>query len=103
MKFLCLTSFFREIIKKRRKEVKTLNKVAQGVITGTLVGAAVGVAMLMRRNGMGLFKMANRRSRMMNKRAGSTFKMVRDRAMHWTSGMKNETSSFTQKLLRRLQ
>ncbi len=73
-----------------------MNKVFRSLVTGSLVGAAVGLVMLVnRRRGM-------INTGQVNHRARGTAKMVRDNAMRWTSAMKNGTEAFSRRLARRI-
>lgn len=81
-----------------------MNKLIRGVVTGSLIGAAVGVAMLMRnRKSMSLMK--NARSEMnfnrLNRKTRGTIKMMKDNAVNISSAVKDGTRAFTRKLSRR--
>jgi hypothetical protein len=75
-----------------------VHKLIRGVITGSLIGAGVGVAMLMMRNrNQKMMEMA-RGPRELNERARGTIRMVKDNAMRWTSAVKSGTKAFSHKL-----
>ena len=74
-----------------------MNRVLRSLVAGSLVGAAVGLVMLVnRRRGM----MIN--TEQMNHSARGTARMVRDNAMKLTSAMKNGTEAFSRRLARRM-
>lgn len=74
-----------------------MNRVFRSLIAGSLVGAAVGLAMLVnRKRGMVI------NTGQINHQARGTAKMVRDNAMKWTSAMKNGTEAFSRRLARRM-
>ena len=77
-----------------------MNRLIRGIITGSLIGAAVGVVMLMRKRSGGLKNM-NIQPGQINGRAHGTVRMVRDNAMRWTSAVKSGTEAFSRKLARR--
>ncbi|MGD8399842.1 MAG: hypothetical protein PVH64_02735 [Bacillota bacterium] len=74
-----------------------LNRMIQGIVASTVIGAAVGVVMLMRRR--------NRTGRMIGvssasvaSRTRGAIPMVRNNAKRWTSAVRNSTKAFTRKL-----
>ena len=81
-----------------------MNKVISGVIAGSMVGAAVGAAMLFQnnRNRHRWMRMSYRRGRQFSRQAGHTWKMVRDQAMHLTSGMRRNTVMMSRNFIRRM-
>lgn len=81
-----------------------MNKVVRGVVAGGVVGAAVGAMMLLQnnRNRNPWMRMGYRRSRQFGRQAGSTWRMVRDQAMHWTSGVRQNTGLLSRNLIRRM-
>lgn len=85
-----------------------MNRLIRGAITGSLIGAGIGVAMLwMRRNNQNSMKSAAR-SRVliqpheMRGRAQGTLHMVKDNAMRWTSAVKDGTEAFSRRLAHRI-
>ncbi|MCL6590290.1 MAG: hypothetical protein K6U80_10090 [Firmicutes bacterium] len=72
-----------------------MNKLVRGVIAGSLIGAGVGVAMLMmrRKNPM--------KPEVMSRRTRGTLEAVKDNALRWTSALKSGTESFSRRLARR--
>jgi hypothetical protein len=79
-----------------------MNKLVRGVITGSLIGAGVGVAMLVMRN-RGQKMMMKSRPQSFNERTRGTFRMVKDNAMRWTSAVKNGSEAFSRSLSDRMQ
>ena len=77
-----------------------MNKLVRGIITGSLIGAAVGVVMLVHRK-PGAFRNMNIRPEQMKDPARGTVRMVRDNAMRWTSAVKDGTEAFSRKLAHR--
>ncbi len=73
-----------------------MKRLIRGVVTGTLIGAGVGMVMLM---------MRNRQHKVMtiapNETRG-TLRMVKDNALRWTSAVKSGTEAFSRKLARRI-
>ncbi|NLW47814.1 MAG: hypothetical protein GXY86_10830 [Firmicutes bacterium] len=73
-----------------------MNRVLRSLVTGSLVGAAVGLVML-----------TGRRRGMMNtastNNARGAVRMVRDNTMRWTSALKNGTEAFSRRMARRMQ
>lgn len=78
-----------------------MNKLIRGAITGSLIGAGVGVAMLVMRNRNQKMMMKTRGPQDLNERARGTIRMVRDNAMRWTSAVKSGTEAFSRKLAHR--
>lgn len=82
----------------------------RSVVTGGIVGAAVGVTMLMMKKARAreAGQMAGRalhsteRMERVQHGARSAAKMVRDNTMRWTSAMKNSTDTLSKRLTRRL-
>ncbi|HBF35784.1 MAG TPA: hypothetical protein DDW50_00505 [Firmicutes bacterium] len=77
-----------------------MNKLLRGIITGSIIGATVGVVMLMRKRS-GVMKSMNIQSDQLSGRTRGTVKMVRDNARRWTSAVKNGTEAFSRKLAHR--
>jgi hypothetical protein len=74
-----------------------LNRMIQGIVASTVIGAAVGVVMIMRRR--------NQSGRMMGfnpasvvQRTRGAIPMVRNKAKRWTSAVRSSTKAFTRKL-----
>lgn len=80
-----------------------MNKMVRGVITGTVIGAAVGVAMLVRnrRSNMNLSSSMKMDMGKVNRQARGTIRLVSDNAKRLTSAVKTGTETFTRKLARR--
>lgn len=78
-----------------------MNKVIRGVITGSIVGTVLGLAMMFRKNNLQMMPVKRQRIRRMNRRAGKALHMVRSQAKDWTSGLKESTETLTKNLLRR--
>jgi uncharacterized MAPEG superfamily protein len=78
-----------------------MHKLIRGVITGTLIGAGVGVAMLVMRNRNQKMMAMARGPRELNERSRGTIRMVKDNAMRWTSAVKSGTEAFSRKLAQR--
>lgn len=76
-----------------------MNKLIRGAVTGTLIGAGVGLVMLFMRNRNQKF-MAVSPSKISGQTRG-TLRMVKDNAMRWTSAVKSGTEAFSRKLARR--
>lgn len=77
-----------------------MHKLIRGVITGSIIGAGVGVTMLVMRNRNQKMTMA-RGPRELNEGARGTIRMVKDNAMRWTSAVKSGTEAFSQRLAHR--
>jgi gas vesicle protein len=77
-----------------------MNRLVRGIVTGSLIGATVGVVMLMRKQS-GVMKNMNTQADQLNKRTRGTVRMVRDNAMRWTSAVKSGTEAFSRKLAHR--
>ncbi len=77
-----------------------MNKLVRGIITGSVIGATVGVVMLMRKKS-GVMKNMNLQADQLSGRTHGTVKMVRDNAKRWTSAVKNGTEAFSRKLAHR--
>jgi hypothetical protein len=73
-----------------------MNKLVRGVITGSLIGAGVGVAMLMMRRNNSMMKPEE-----ISGRTRRTLKAVKDNALRWTSAVKSGTENFSRRLARR--
>lgn len=76
-----------------------MNKLVRGVVTGGLIGAGVGVVMLMMRSRNQM--MMKRGPQDLNERTLGTMRMVKDNAMRWTSAVKSGTEAFSRKLTQR--
>jgi hypothetical protein len=72
-----------------------MNRVLRTLLTGSLVGAAVGLVML-----------TGRRRGMMNtapvNNARGAMRMVRNNTMRWTSALKDGTEAFSRRMARRM-
>jgi len=81
-----------------------VHKVIRGVIAGSMVGAAVGAAMLWQnsRNRHHWMRMGYRRSRRLGRQAENAWRMMRDQAMHWTSGVRRNTGLLSRNFIRRM-
>lgn len=81
-----------------------MNKVIRGVVAGSMVGAAVGAAMLLQNNRTRhqWMRMSRRHSRQFGHQAGNTWRIVRDQAMHWTSGVRHNTGLLSRNFIRRM-
>jgi gas vesicle protein len=77
-----------------------MNKLVRGIITGSVIGATVGVVMLLRKNSS-VMKNMNMQTDQLSGRTRGTVKMVRDNARRWTSAVKNGTEAFSRKLAHR--
>ena len=77
-----------------------MNRLVRGIITGSVIGAAVGVAMLMRKRQSVMGNM-NMRSDQLSERTRGTVRMGRDNAKRWTSAVKSGTEAFSRKLAHR--
>ncbi|MGE5582798.1 MAG: YtxH domain-containing protein [Bacillota bacterium] len=77
-----------------------MNRLVRGIVAGSVIGAAVGVVMLMRRK-PGMMKDMRMQPERINDRARGTVKMVRDNARRWTSAVKDGTEAFSRKLAHR--
>lgn len=78
-----------------------MHKLVRGVITGSLIGAGVGVAMLAMRS-RNQMMMKARGPQELNERTRGTMRMVKDNAMRWTSAVKSGTEAFSRKLAHRM-
>lgn len=77
-----------------------MNKLVRGIITGSVIGATVGIVMLMRKN-TGVMKNMNAQVDQLSGRTRETAKMMQDNARRWTSAVKNGTQAFSRKLAHR--
>jgi hypothetical protein len=77
-----------------------MNKLVRGIITGSVIGATVGIVMLMRKK-TGVMKNMNAQVDQLSGRTRETAKMVQDNARRWTSAVKNGTQAFSRKLAHR--
>jgi hypothetical protein len=80
-----------------------MNKIVRGVITGTVIGAAVGMAMLTRRK-KSVIDIGNSMKTGMgkvNRQGRGAIRLVHDNAKRLTSAVKTGTETFTRKLARR--
>ncbi len=77
-----------------------MNRLIRGIITGSVIGAAVGMAMLVR-NKPSMVKKMMFQPEKLNNSASGTVRMVRDNAMRWTSAVKSGTEAFSRKLAHR--
>lgn len=72
-----------------------MNRVFRSLVAGSIVGATVGLVMLV-----------NRRRGAMNtgqvNSARGSVKMVRNNTMRWTSALKNGTEAFSRRLAKRM-
>lgn len=73
-----------------------MNKLVRGVVTGSIIGAAVGLTMLWRNRKMGMMNTQD-----MSRQARGTMNMVKNNAMRWTSAVKNGTEALSRRLARR--
>ena len=79
-----------------------MNKLVRGVVTGSLIGAAVGVAMLWRnRKGKKLMNRSQMNLKHMNQGTRGTIRMMKDNAVHISSAVKDGTRAFTRRLSKR--
>ena len=89
-----------------------MKRLARSLITGGIIGAAVGVSLLMMKKGRAressqpsvgraLWSADRSRQQTQNGMRGAA-KMVRDNTMRWTSAMKNSTDALSKRLTRRL-
>jgi hypothetical protein len=78
-----------------------MNRIVRGIITGSVIGATVGVVMLMRRRS-GVMKNMNMQADQLSGRTHGTVKMVRDNARRWTTAVKSGTEAFSRKLAHRI-
>jgi hypothetical protein len=76
-----------------------MNRLVRGIITGSVIGATVGVVMLMRKPGV--MKGMNMQADQLSGRTRGTVRLVRDNARRWTSAVKNGTEAFSRKLAHR--
>jgi gas vesicle protein len=77
-----------------------MNRLVRGIVTGSVIGAAVGVVMLMRKK-QGVIRNMNMQSDQLSGRTRGTVRMVRDNAKRWTSAVKSGTEAFSRKLAHR--
>ncbi len=77
-----------------------MNKLVRGIITGSVIGATVGIVMLMRKKTGGMKNM-NAQVDQLSGRTRETAKMMQDNARRWTSAVKNGTQAFSRKLAHR--
>ncbi len=77
-----------------------MNKLVRGIITGSVIGATVGIVMLMRKK-TGVMKNMNAQVDQLSGRTRETAKMMQDNARRWTSAVKNGTQAFSRKLAHR--
>jgi gas vesicle protein len=77
-----------------------MNRLVKGIVTGSMIGAAVGVVMLMRKK-QGVIRNMNMQSDQLSGRTRGTVRMVRDNAKRWTSAVKSGTEAFSRKLAHR--
>lgn len=77
-----------------------MNRLVRGIVTGSVIGATVGVVMLMRKKS-GVMKNMNIQPDKLSGRTLGTVRMVRDNAKRWTSAVKNGTEAFSRKLAHR--
>ncbi len=68
-----------------------MNKLVRGIVTGTVIGAGVGLAMLILRS---------RQHRALNfsPQARGTLQAVKNNALRWGSAVKSGTQAFSRKL-----
>ncbi|HOJ78077.1 MAG TPA: hypothetical protein PLZ08_08960 [Bacillota bacterium] len=80
-----------------------MNKLIRGALTGSLIGAAVGVVMLLR-NKTRMRMMSNVRvnPKSFGRKTLGTMDLVKDNAMNWTSNVKNSTRAFARRMSRRV-
>jgi hypothetical protein len=79
-----------------------MHRVVRGIVAGSLIGAAVGLAMLARqRQGMASGMAMKMKPQRMMKPARGTVRMVKDQTKHWTSVLKEGTGAITQRLAHR--
>ncbi len=72
-----------------------MNRILRGLVAGSLVGAAVGLAMLAgRRRGMISAASSNN--------ARGSMRMVRDNTIRLTSALKDGTEAFSRRMARRM-
>ncbi|HBE80240.1 MAG TPA: hypothetical protein DDW65_21040 [Firmicutes bacterium] len=77
-----------------------MNRLVRGIVTGSVIGATIGLVMLTRKKS-GVMKNMNTQADQLNKRTHGTVRMVRDNAMRWTSAVKSGTEAFSRKLAHR--
>lgn len=77
-----------------------MNRMIRGIITGTVIGTAVGAVMLLRNKRMKRSAMEFSPTKLAQK-TRETVPMVRDNAMRWTSAVRTGTRALTRKLSRR--
>ncbi|HEX7715451.1 MAG TPA: hypothetical protein VF531_15645 [Bacillota bacterium] len=80
-----------------------MNRLIRGAITGSLIGAGIGVTMLwMRRRNQSFMKSAMVQPHEMRGRTRGTLHMVKNNAMRWTSAVKSGTEAFSRRLAHRI-
>ncbi len=78
-----------------------MHKLVRGIIAGSVIGATVGLAMLMRKKqGMAPLRMRSNPMRMKHQHRG-TVQMVKDQTKRWSNVLKDGTVSITQRLAHR--
>ncbi|HEY8464867.1 MAG TPA: hypothetical protein VIM29_12820 [Bacillota bacterium] len=77
-----------------------MDRMIRGVITSTVIGAAIGTLMLMRKKNVKKSMMQFSPIKIAQ-RTRETVPMVRDNAMRWTSAVRTGTRALTRKLSRR--
>ncbi len=79
-----------------------MHRVIRGIVTGSLIGAAVGLVMLARqKRGMASGMQRAMKSQRMMKPARGTVRLVKDQGRHWTSVLKEGTGAIAQRLAHR--
>lgn len=78
-----------------------MNRLIRGAITGSLIGAGIGVAMLWMRRRSPMKAMAIHPHQMRSQTRG-TLHMVKNNAMRWTSAVKDGTEAFSRRLAHRI-
>lgn len=82
-----------------------MNRLIRGVLTGSLIGAAVGVTMLWRKRRDMKFLSKSRSQmnlRQMNRGTRGTIRMMKDNAVQLSSAVQDGTRAFTRKLSKRI-
>ena len=79
-----------------------MHKIVRGIVAGSVIGATVGLAMLMRKKqSMAPLKMRSNSMRMMKNQSRGTVQLVKDQTKHWSNVLKDGTASITQRLAHR--
>ncbi len=79
-----------------------MKRVIRGIVTGSLVGAAVGLALLWRKKSAMMISAKNMRSNELKRQTRGTVKLVKDNTRKWSSVLKDGKEAISQRLARRI-